>query len=197
MCKKEKDYGFSEQELLREFVMLVDELNAASMSKILTSQDGVVLITRAGDWANGEILNFNEEHCRAFLLIFRLLYQSNDNLSVRFISEIIANGDFSADEKAQVAFARMIFNGNLDEPQIGNTTNREAIEVFLWGAYAHRCHNAVKRREFLAWQQEKDTFMIRKQSFIFGLKLILGYANMLSDTICRGLSDEANEADEK
>ncbi len=190
MCSSIKNKtSFSEIEILREFVALVDDLNSSALTRNFLSTN-LTVRTRVNSWSEGVLLNFDEDSCRSFLLMFRLLYQPNDGISLRSIRILIWDGDYEQSLKDWVSFKRQLLDWELDSeaPFSEGFTYRQLIEIFLWGAYAHRCQSPDKRRQFLEWQAETETFVIRKQSFLLALKMMLQFADELAKKVCEVLT---------
>ena len=193
MCISIKNQtSFSEIEILREFIALVDDLNSSALTRDFLSTKLTVL-TRGNSWSKGVLLNFDEDSCRSFLLMFRLLYQPNDGISLRTIRNLISEGAYEQDLKDWVSYKRQMLDWDLDSesPFAMGYTYRQVIEIFLWGSYAHRCQSPDKRRQFLEWQADTETFIIKKQSFLLALKMILEFADQLSTKVCEVLADKS------
>ncbi|MES2659284.1 MAG: hypothetical protein V4689_11755 [Verrucomicrobiota bacterium] len=191
MCtKNDPKNPFSETEILREFVALVDDLSSSKFAgEFLNGK--LTIQTTTGKWSDGQLLNFDEDYCRSFLSMFRLIYQQNDGISIRAVSRLIEDGNYDKNIGDWISYKRQLLNWQLDEnaPFSYGHTYRQVIDTFLWGAYAHRCHNPEARRKFTGWQSEPETFLMRKQCFLLGIKMIFEFAEELSGKVCAILEE--------
>lgn len=180
---------FTEAERLREFVAVVDDLKSSSLNDRLLSQRIVVTWT-GNDRTAARLLNFEDEQARSFLLMFRLLVQDNDGISLRRTSELIATGNFSDEVKNEALKARYSYRLSMDsgEPFSGESWEK-VRDTFLWGAYAHRCQSPEIRRQFQAWERDAENFVLRLSAFMVTLKITLDFASELADVACRALEE--------
>lgn len=179
---------------LNEYINLVIELNSLRLARGLLSA-GTISIRGTGNFENARIINFDEEDCRSFLLSCRMLIQDNDRISVRCIGQIIQEGDFSEECKTRVEGERFRLNLSLDDycPLLSSggvqMTNRDLLETFLWGSYAHRGMNPVIRTRFQEWQSDAAQFLHLKSVFLLMLKMMLEAATRIGGFV----SDELNQ----
>jgi hypothetical protein len=177
----------STKSLLFEYVNLVKELNSLRLATLLSRKS--ISLQHRGDWDGARIIDFDEEDCRSFLLSCRMLIQDNDRISLRCIGKIIEDSGCSNELKALVGGERFSMNLSLDDycafaaPSCGRITNRDVLDTFLWGAYAHRGMNPVIRQRFLDWQSDNRQFLSLKLVFLLMLKIMLEAASKISSAI--------------
>jgi len=173
---------------LDEFFELIEELRSIRFMRDLLSQDSIT-VTHRGDWDKASIMDFDEDDCRSFLLSFRLLLQDNDKISIRCISKIIENNDFSDDCKRLVDNERFSLQLSLSSqcpiavPDGDSVTNQEVVYTFLYGFYAHRGMNKTRRERYLLWKKDSRQFYPLKSQFLCLMQIIMSHAQELDRLI--------------
>ena len=173
--------------LLIEYVNLVKELNSLRLATLLKRKS--ISLQLRGEWEGARIIDFDEEDCRSFLLSCRMLIQDNDKISLRCIGRIIKDSGCSNELKSIVEGELFSMNLSLDDycaftaPGCGRIKNRDVLDTFLWGTYAHRGMTPVTRQRFLEWQADTRQFLSLKLVFLLMLKIILKTASKISGAI--------------
>jgi hypothetical protein len=173
---------------LKEFCELVRELRESKFGQRVA---GVKPITVRGHegFHDAEVVNFDEDECRSFLLSFRLLVQDNDNISIRCVWRIFADKIVAPEWFKRVDPPKWMLNDFLDRSAIypapggGDQTMREVFEVFLYGAYAHRLQSPEKRAKYLSWRANHRDHVIQKMLFLMCLQTALNMAERMETAI--------------
>ena len=183
---------------LIEFIQLVDELNDLRLAKKVLSFDSIIMQLK--DRSKVDILNFDEEDCRSFILSCRLLVQDNDKISIRCIDKIVSSGDYPEDGQQAISNERCRLNLSLDSycaisaPGCNEEiTHRDVFETFLWGSYAHRCMDSELRAQYLDWNAEPRQYFALKLDFLLMLKILLESASRISQLLHDMILDKETE----
>jgi len=117
----------------------------------------------------------SEESIDSFVLTFRFFIQDNEDSSLRNIAKIYHETDFEDDLPGRFDSTRDAINDLLDSPNQFNITynqntptNREVMEVFIYGGLAHA--NPKKYQQFNAWMSNQNI----EKLFTACFSLILG-----------------------
>jgi hypothetical protein len=174
-----------QREDLAEFVEQVNQLQSSRFGQRVLLQRSVTLRSTAGD-EEPELVNFDEEECRSFLLGCRMLMQNNDRVSIGKVWTLFKDTIGDPAWFVRVNPPRWMLNDYLDQemmfadPTGEVTTNRQLVDTFLFGSYAHL--NRAHRARFKAWQSDPQ-FHSLKLLFLLGLKVILEMAGRMADAV--------------
>jgi hypothetical protein len=122
------------------------------------------------------------EAVEAFVLNLRFFIQDNESISIRRMAEFIEDLSIPEDVKDRVRKGRANFNAYLDSPcgfgVFGtHPTNREVLEVFVYGSLAHA--NEEKRRIYDSWARSSLVLGMMNQVFMAVLLEFLKYLGFL------------------
>lgn len=176
-----KDYNH-----LREFVSLVEQMQNLALTTRVLAKNEIILRMYGAD---SEILNFDEEECRSFLLDCRLLIQDNDRISIGCVWRIFKDRINDPEWFVRINPPKWKLNEFLEQqcsfaaPGGGTTTYRELLYTFLYGAYAHRGMNPKLRERFLQWQTADQQFLFIKLQFLLILKVLIKTAIEMNDVV--------------
>jgi hypothetical protein len=171
---------------LEAFVSQVTALKASRFGRKVLAQESVTLRTSRA-FSDVEFIGVDEEEFRSFLLSCRLLYQNNERISIFNIWTACKNIMGVSERFAPINAQRWMLNDYLDQvatiaDHAGNSvTNREILETFLYGSYAHlnRKHGATLRQ----WQSSPRQYYPLKLMFILAVKILLQTAGKISGEI--------------
>jgi len=160
--KAEKLLGLSFVESLR---------TSASGVTIAIDHGGSGTITTERRGPSAEVID-------AFVLTFRFFIQDNERCSLSNIAAVYEQADLSADLKKRFASARKTVNELLDSPNLVhaslfgvNPTNREIMDVFVYGGLAHA--NPDKRIRYRQWTARSTTAALLQSCLVCILALVL------------------------
>lgn len=182
-----------QREDLAEFVEQVNQLRSSRFGQRVLSQRSVTLQS-VGD-NEPKLMNFDEEECRSFLLGCRMLMQNNERISIGRVWILFKDVIQEADWFVRINPPRWMLNDYLDqemifaEPTGDIATNRQLVDTFLYGSYAHL--NRDHRKRFKTWEADPQ-FHSLKLLFLLGLKVILEMSGRMSDTVEDYLAEERN-----
>lgn len=179
---------------LKEFVRHVNILSNTRFAKALLSQK-TITVRRTSASRVGEIVDFDEEDCRSFLLGCRLLLQDNERVSIRRIWKIFKNRLGDKMWFVKINPPRWMLNEFLDQetmfrtPSAGLVTNRLLLETFLYGSYAHL--NKAHRKRFQQWESHEQ-FPFIKLVFLTVLQVLYKCSVDMASVISSWLADECS-----
>lgn len=169
---------------LKEFCELVRELRESKFGQRVLGAKSITVRGHDG-LHDAEIVDFDEDECRSFLLSFRLLVQDNDNISIRCVWNIFKDKIIDPEWFVRVNPPKWMLNDFLEgqamyaAPGGGDQTMREVFDVFLYGAYAHRNQAPEKRTKYLAWKSNHRDYVIQKMLFLLCVKTTLDMAKLI------------------
>lgn len=177
---------------LEAFVSHVAELKASRFGRKVLAQESVTLRTSRA-FSDVEFVGVDEEEFRSFLLGCRLLYQNNERISIFNIWTACKNIMGVSEHFAPINAQRWMLNDYLDQvatiaDHAGDSlTNREILETFLYGSYAHldRTHGATLQQ----WQSSPRQYYPLKLMFILTVKILLQTAGNMSREIETWISE--------
>ena len=181
---------------LKEFCELVRELRESKFGQRVLGSKPITVRGHAG-FHDAEIVDFDEEECRSFLLSFRLLVQDNDKISIRCVWGIFKDKIKDDEWFRRVNPPKWMLNDFLDRPAMyqapggGEQSMRDVFETFLYGAYAHRLYSLEKREKYLSWKSSHRDYVIQKMLFLLCLHTALNMATRIETAIRQWL--EQNE----
>jgi|GEM_PF-2424219 len=164
-----------QREDLVEFVAQVGQLKSSKFGQRVLSQPTLTMRSTGGSNLV-EIVNFDEDEFRSFLLGCRMLIQNNERISAFNIWTIFKDTIKDFDWFARVNPPRWTLNEYLDQEMILSEptgevkTNRQLVDTFLYGAYAHL--NRDHQRRFRVWKALPQ-FHSLKLLFLLGLQELL------------------------
>ena len=176
---------------LCEFVTETNRLKNSRFGRGIMTQEEISL--RSGGGREPELVNFDEEDCRSFLLGCRMLMQNNDRISIGNIWRLFKDVINDSEWFVRVNPPRWMLNDYLDQdmlfqdPTGSISTNRELVDTFLYGAYAHL--NRDHRRRFKEWQNNQHFHSLKLQ-FLLALQVILQMAGRMADAVDEYLNQE-------
>jgi hypothetical protein len=168
----------------REFVKQVRELRDSRFGRRVLAQKNIRLAAKA-DWADAQIINFDEEECRSFLLGCRLLIQNRDKISIQQIWSLFKEKIMDEKWFVRINPPRWMLNDFLNqEVMFGDDsgrpiTNQMVLDTFLYGSYAHKDHHD----RFERWQSEPKVFHPLKLEFIMCLQALLNCALKMTEVV--------------
>ena len=116
------------------------------------------------------------EATKAFVLTFRYFIQDNETISLRNIGALYDQASVDPQLKQHISSARIAVNQMLDSPNFMNLnyngnipTNREVMDVFVYGGLAHA--NIKKYQRFKEWMSFPPSAAIMQVCF----NMILGH----------------------
>lgn len=181
------------REDLEAFISHVAELKASRFGQKVLAQKSVTLrASRA--FSDVEFVGVEEDEFRSFLLGCRLLYQNNERISIFNIWTACKNTMGVSERFAPINAQRWMLNDYLDQAATiadhagKSLTNREVLETFLYGSYAHldRKHGATLRE----WQSSPRQYYPLKLMFILAVKILLQTAGNMSSEIETWISEQ-------
>jgi hypothetical protein len=183
----------AEIEDLKEFVRHIRTLADTRFAKAVLSKETITLRSTTA-WQASEIVNFDEEDCRSFLLGCRLLLQNNDRVSIGRIWKIFKDRIKNDAWFIRINPPRWMLNDFLDQRTMFATphdavTNRELLDTFLYGSYAHL--EARHRTRFREWEGHKQ-YPFLKLSFLAVLQVLFKCAVDMAQIVSDWLAE--NEA---
>ena len=145
-----KLYNEKVEELLKgSFVKAVTSPNAGFSLAGERQEDGSFSMRSA-------VRGPSKEAIKAFVLTFRFFIQDNDKISLRNIASLYKASNIDAEQKRNFKSARDAINNMLDLPNFINLnyngitpTNREIMDVFIYGGLAHA--NSEKYKRYKEW----------------------------------------------
>lgn len=175
------------------FISHIAELKSSRFCRKVLNQHGVTMRTR-GASDTVEFVGVDEDEFRSFLLGCRLLYQNNERISIFNIWTACKEHMGLSKFFVPIDARRWMLNDYLDQDapiadHAGNSlTNRQILEAFLYGSYAHieRKHAARLRQ----WQTSPHQYHALKLMFILALKILLQTAGVMRDEIEAWLSHQ-------
>ncbi len=150
-------------------------MEESRLVKRLYSESGISL-KMTDRWQDPIFPGLDEEDLRSFMLTARLLTQSNDRISIRRITASLETLQDNDPRRVAAHAAKWKLNDYLDQeaPFVDSEgvshTNRDILEAFLYGFYAHTSepHEATLDR----WAKEPKTFFPFKLLFLAALRLL-------------------------
>jgi len=149
----------------------IQELTAPNTGVTIAGKqqdDGTVAVT-------SELRGPSQEAVDAFVLTFRFFIQNNERSSLRNIAAVYDSAPLDKALKDRFRSARDSINKLLDSPNLGNIkhndvhpTNREIMDVFIYGGLAHASPN--KHELFRQWMAFPPAAVLFQNTFT----LILG-----------------------
>jgi hypothetical protein len=188
---------------LRYFNEKVKELLESSFVKAVTTPNaGVTLEFEGREDGSGElrakVRGPSHEAIKAFVLTLRFFIQDNETISLRNIASLYDAGNIDPQQKAYFNSARGAVNKLLDSPNLMNVsynnnipTNREVMEVFLYGGLAHA--NPPKVERFKEWMSFPPAAALLQNCFniILGNVLrALDYIRLVNETTIQQLANQ-------
>jgi hypothetical protein len=164
----------SDIEDLQEFVHHIHELARTRFAAAVLSQKTITL-RRIGESRISEIVNFDEEDFRSFLLGCRLLLQDNERVSIGHVWRIFKDRIKDDAWFIRINPPRWMLNDFLDQetmfttPSVGSVSNRLLLDTFLYGSYAHL--NKRHRKRFRQWEAH-DQYPLMKLLFLTVLQVL-------------------------
>jgi hypothetical protein len=181
---------------LKEFVHHIHALSQTRFAKALLSQKTITL-RRAGASRVSEIVNFDEEDCRSFLLGCRLLLQNNERVSIGRIWKIFADRIRDDVWFVRINPPRWMLNDFLDQetmfktPSGSSVSNRLLLDTFLYGSYAHL--NKNHRKRFREWEAHEQ-FPFMKLLFLMVLQVLYKCSIDMASVVSDWLSNAHSKA---
>ena len=181
---------------LKEFVHHVHDLTRTRFAKAVLSQKTITL-RHIGVPRAGEIVNFDEEDLRSFLLGCRLLLQNNERVSIRRIWMIFKDRIKDDAWFIRINPPRWMLNDFLDQdamfttPSVGSVTNRLLLETFLYGSYVHL--NTRHRKRFRRWEAH-DQYPFMKLLFLTVLQVLYKCSFDMASVVSDWLADNPSTA---
>jgi hypothetical protein len=135
--------------VLKLFNEKVEELLELSFVKAVTAPNAGFslsgkLLENGKFEINTEVRGPSDEAIKAFVLTFRFFIQDNETISLRNIAKLYEESNIDSTQKDYLDAARDAINKMLDTPNFINLTyngktptNREVMEVFIYGGLAH------------------------------------------------------------
>jgi hypothetical protein len=191
---------------LKLFNEKVKELLELSFVKAVTAPNaGVVLSAQRQEDGSFEFRSAvrgpSIEAIKAFVLTFRFFIQDNEAISLRNIASLYDGGNINPQQTAYFKSARDAVNQMLDSPNFMHLsfnnvtpTNREVMEVFVYGGLAHA--NPQKYERFKEWMSVPPAAALLQGCFnkILGSILrALVYIAQVNETTIQQLTGENHE----
>jgi hypothetical protein len=150
------------------------------MQSLMSPNSGVTISGQLRDDGNyelrSEVRGPSKEATKAFVLTFRYFIQNNERISFENISNLYDTANVDSQLKNQFSSARKAVNDMLDAPNFMNLnynssvpTNREIMDVFIYGALAHA--NPQKYKLFREWMSFSPAAALFQSCF----NIILGH----------------------
>ena len=175
---------------LELFSETVSRIHESGFIKDLNTRDkiGFTITSKTGKkvdvmkrWPEEDLVN-------GFLLPFRMLIQKKDPCSWRQICELVENLDVPSKYKDAFRDARINLNKYLDDSIIfivqftgAPETNREILNTFLYGYYAHADPKCKKKLE--QWKKYPWVFDILEYQFIIIIIQVSALSYRMSEQI--------------
>jgi len=134
---------------------------------VQTSPIGFSVIQRPG-YVDVYVQGPDEEAVEAFVLTLRFFVQDNEPTSFRNMDSLYDELAIPQELIKQLHEGRTAINGFLDRTSHmivrgKEFSNREVLEVFLWGGLAHA--NPMKKKTFDAWAADNHLFPLMQMTF--------------------------------
>lgn len=173
------------------FVKAISEPNAGVKISGKRREDGSFEVT-------SEVRGPSKEAIKAFVLTFRFFIQDNEKASLHNISALYDASNIDPQQKAFFQSARIAINNLLDSPNFFNLsingvipTNREIMDVFIYGGFAHA--NSDKYERYKEWISFPSTAAMLQVCF----NMILGHILRALDYIAQVNENTINQLSEK
>lgn len=181
-----------ERKSLALFCECVAELEESALFKNLLHRNEIRWNHRWTDdvLVQTEILDLDEEHLKAFVLTARLFAQNNERGSIGNVSKIISQhvGDrhpFSWNFHGWRAGLNNFLDRSRDVRVVAGSdeslTNRDVLDVFLYGHYAHR--NKNHEASYQKWKEQPLVFTELKANFLLSLSNLFATAREMRTLI--------------
>jgi hypothetical protein len=182
---------------LLTFVSHVQELRQFRFGQKVLARSTVTLRSAGTD--QPEFVGLDEEEFRSFLLGCRLLIQNNERISVFNVWKGCEALMGISESFTPINANRWMLNDYLDReaPIVDHNgdslTNRQILETFLYGSYAHleRAHVARLRE----WRSVPNQYYPLKLMFILALQVLLKTCGAISEQIEIWISNEWNRGE--
>lgn len=131
----------AEVETIRLFLKRLQRLYRTGLAQDICSTDKLNVKfreTTAGEMEI-EMPELDEDGRDAFMLNYRLLSQDNDRISLAKVSKLLSKAQPTIKSVARFERRREMLNQFLEKKEhfLASVSNRELIEAFLYGRYAH------------------------------------------------------------
>jgi hypothetical protein len=189
-----RPFRAADTEDLKEFVHHIHGLARTRFAKAVLSQKTITLRS-VGVSRVSEIVNFDEDDFRSFLLGCRLLLQNNERVSIQRIWMIFKHRIKDDAWFIRINPPRWMLNDFLDRetmfttPSVGSVSNRLLLETFLYGSYAHL--NKKHRKRFRQWEAH-DQYPLMKLLFLTVLQALYKCSFDMASVVSEWLADNAS-----